>query len=270
MAILNKDEIVRRLEKGELLIKARKNTNNQFDVEPDSYDLSAGAVVWKEEIKSKKEEIESKKYEIKTAMYKDSCSLEQQPTITVQPGQMVFVVTQEEIKLPLEICGTVYSRNNIALEGILALNAGHVDPGYKGPIVIRLINLKAMPWTLHLGKPIFTITFQTVDYKKGDKLVSGPIYPFDKMLDRVRKTADNSLSNALFDLYADKIDNRLLEHESCVEVKLRNKLTETFLPRNELISCFFKKIWTAIMAIVVVLCTIGAFIFAMMSYFKSP
>jgi len=261
MGILNKDEITRRLEKGELLIKARKNNDGQFDIEPDSYDLTAGVAVWKEEI-------QSKKYDIRTEMCKLGCSIEHQPTITVQPGQMIFVITQEEINMPLEICGTVYSRNNIALEGILALNAGHVDPGYKGPIVIRLINLKATPWTLHLGNPIFTITFQTVDHNEGDKLASGPIYPFEKMLDRVRKTAENSLSNALFDLYADKIDVRLNEHYTSVQQRLRDDLTNTFLPRSEIMSSLFKSAWAWIITGVVVVATVGAAIYAILQYYK--
>ena len=98
MGILNKDEIIRKLKKGELLIKARKDANGHFCVEPDSYDLTAGAAIWKEEL-------QLNKYEIKTEMCKDGRPIEQQPTITVQPGQMIFVVTQEEINLPLEICG---------------------------------------------------------------------------------------------------------------------------------------------------------------------
>ena len=65
--------------------------------------------------------------------------------------------------MPQNLCGTVYSRNSLALKGILALNAGHVDSGYIGPIAIRLINLRAIPWTLTLVEPIFTITFQKVD-----------------------------------------------------------------------------------------------------------
>jgi len=261
MGILNKDEITRRLMKGELLIRARKDNIGNFDIEPDSYDLTAGAAVWKEELPNDK-------YEIKTELYTDGYPDEQQPTITVQPGQMIFVITQEEVNLPLEICGTVYSRNNIALEGILGLNAGHVDPGYRGPIVIRLINLKAMPWTLHLGNAIFTITFQTIDTIKGDKLVSGPTYPFEKMLDRVRKTAENSLSNALFDLYAKKIDDRLKEHDTSVEERLRTDLTKTFLPRNEIMSCIFKNVWTWVIAGIIVLSTIGACVFAILQYVK--
>ncbi len=261
MGILNKDEITRRLKRGELLIKARKNDDAQFDVEPDSYDLTAGVAVWKEEI-------QSKKYDIRTVMYKHGCSIEHQPTITVQPGQMIFVITQEEINLPLDICGTVYSRNNVALEGILALNAGHVDPGYKGPIVIRLINLKATPWTLHLGNAIFTITFQTVDHNEGDKLVSGPIYSLEKMLDRVRKTAENSLSNALFDLYAAKIDVRLNDHYTSVQQRLRDDLTNTFLPRREVMSCLFKSALAWIITGVVVVATVSAALYAILQYYR--
>lgn len=221
MGILNKNEITRRLMKGELLTKARKDKNGNFDIEPDSYDLTAGAAVWKEALPDNK-------FEIKTVLYKDDSPDKEQPIITVQPGQMIYVITREEVKLPLEICGTVYSRNNIALKGILGLNAGHVDPGYKGPIVIRLINLKATQWCLKLGDAIFTITFQTVDYSEGDKLESGPVYPFEKMLRRVIETAENSLSNALFDLYAEEIEKRLLSHDSIVEQNLRGNLSEHF------------------------------------------
>jgi deoxycytidine triphosphate deaminase len=260
MGILNKDEIIRRLEKGELLVNVHKNKNGQYDVEPDSYDLTAGVVIFKEEIKPKQ-------YNIKTEIYNND-SVATQPTITVQPGQMIFVITKEEINLPLEICGTVYSRNSIALEGILALNAGHVDPGYKGPIVIRLINFKVTPWTLKLGDSIFTITFQTVDHKEGDKLVSGPTYPLDKMIDRVHKTADNSLSNALFDLYADRIDTRLNDHYTTVQQNLREDLTKIFLPRNDIMSCLFKHAWAWIVTGVVVVSTILAALFAILQYFK--
>jgi len=261
MGVLNKDEITRKFEKSELMIGARKDNDGNFEVEPDSYDLTAGIAVWKEES-------QRNKYEIKTVMHTVGCSAERQPTITVQPGQMIFVITKEEVNLPLEVCGTVYSRNNIALEGILALNAGHVDPGYRGPIVIRLINLKATPWTLHLGDPIFTIIFQTVENIQGDKLESGPTYPTERMLDRVRKTAENSLSNALFDLYADKIDARLTEEYASVQQRLRAELTKTFLPRNEIISCLFKNVWAWVLAGIVVLATVGACIFAILQYVK--
>ena len=51
------------------------------------------------------------------------------------------------------------------MAGILALNAGHIDPGYDGPIVIRLINIRSIPWVLTMGDPIFTVVFQTLNYE---------------------------------------------------------------------------------------------------------
>ena len=116
--------------------------------------------------------------------------------------------------MPMDLCGTVYSRNNLALRGILALNAGHVDSGYEGPIAIRLINMRATPWTLALGEPIFTIAFQTLDVVPEEGTAVGRIETQDSMIARVRDTADSALSNALFDLYASAMETRLNEYRA--------------------------------------------------------
>lgn len=257
MGILNKDEIQRQLEKGKLILKARRKEEGQFDIEPDSYDLTAGIAVWK-----------SSEGVIETKCYDDHLPEEQQPCITVQPGQMIFVITREDIKLPLDICGAVYSRNNIALEGILALNAGHVDPGYQGPIVIRLINLRAVQWCLTLGESIFTIVFHTVDKEEGDKLISGPRYSTEEMLQRVRDTATTALSNALFDLYAKEIDKRLDKHYTTVQQNLRDGLIRDFIRRDEVLSSLFKSIWSKIIGTIIFLAVIGAAIFGALNAFN--
>lgn len=114
---------------------------------------------------------------------------------------MVFVITNEEIDMPLGICGTVYSRNSLALKGILALNAGHIDPCYKGPITIKLINLRSVDFTLKLGDPIFTIVFHTLDINKDEELGKfDRTVTKDEMLSRVISATDESLDNALYDL----------------------------------------------------------------------
>ena len=163
-----------------------------------------------------------------------------QPTVTVKPGQMIFVVTHEDILMPPCLCGTVYSRNSLALAGILALNADHVDPGYQGPIVIRLINLRAIPWTLTLGAPIFTITFQTVDRNPGDLPVQDRHYSQDQMIARVRETANAALSNALFDLYQVDVEKRLNEFKSQALDEFRK---EGGIRRDEIWSVLFDVWW---------------------------
>ncbi len=131
LGILNRDKIERRLAKGELLRNARRKSDGRFDIEPDSYDLTAGKAVWKEPTRN-----------VETRFYNCNPQSDQQPTVTVRPGQMIFVITDEDILMPLDLCGTVYPRNSLATEGILAFHAGHIDPGYEGPVMIRLINMR--------------------------------------------------------------------------------------------------------------------------------
>jgi deoxycytidine triphosphate deaminase len=233
MGVLNKDEITRRLNRGELVKGARRTPDGRFDVEPASYDLMTGKVVYKQP------SVADKKGEVVTQSYDPHSSPDNQPTVTLQPGQMIFVITHEELQLPEDICGTVLSRNKLAKDGILALNAGHVDPGYTGPILIRLISLRATPWTLRLGEPIFTTIFQTMECKSGDQLLSHPGLRSERALELVRAMADNSLSNALFDLYALEMKRGLYEHYATVLADLRKELGQEFLRRDE----FGKALW---------------------------
>ena len=209
MGVLNRQAIEEYLRNEQLILNPRPEKNGPpFDIENASYDLSAGTAIWKTPT--------SDRYggNIETRSYSPDLAGNVQPTVTVQPGQMIFLVTREDIPMPSCLCGTVYSRNSLALAGILALNAGHVDPGYKGPIAIRLINLRATPWTLALGEAIFTITFQTVDHNPSDPVSARRKETQESVISRVRGTADAALSNALYDLYQVDIEKRLIEFKS--------------------------------------------------------
>ncbi len=208
MGVLTKRQIEDRVNDSQLLRHSRKDGNGQLDIEADSYDLAAGTAIWKEPGTNRDEQ------RVITLSHDPSLSRAEQPTISVQPGQMVFIVTLEDVVMPPDLCGTVYSRNNLALRGILALNAGHVDSGYEGPIAIRLINMRATPWTLALGEPIFTIAFQTLDEEPERGTTVGRQESQDSMIARVRDTADSALSNALYDLYASEMERRLHEYRA--------------------------------------------------------
>jgi deoxycytidine triphosphate deaminase len=227
MGTLNCDEIRRRIASNDLICNARKQADGTFDLEPASYDLMSGVVVWKDP--SQKEN----KGEVRKEFYKPGLARKDQPSITVQPGEMVFVVTHEEIQMPTDLCGTVLSRNKLAREGILALNAGHVDPGFHGPIVIRLISLRATPWVLTLGEPIFTVVFHTLDHLPEDALAAHAPISLETTLARVDEMAGSSLSNALFDLYARHMEIGLHKHYSDVLSDLRSDLAKEFLKKED-------------------------------------
>ncbi len=233
MGVLTRAELERRIDEGELVAPARRLADGSIDLQGDSYDLRAGKVVWKASSRG------DGGGQVCSILYEEGVDVERQQKVTVLPGQMIFAVTLEEVIIPDNLCGTVYSRNSLAGQGILALNTGHVDPGYRGQIMIRLINLRASSWTLTLGEQIFTIVFQTLEVHQGDRLVSHPPITKDDMDRRVKRTADESMSNALLDLYSAELKEQLNEHFASVE----QRLTKAFVVREDLLTSLLGAVW---------------------------
>lgn len=253
MGVLTKTEIEAYLRKNDLLSNPRLTDDGEFDIQPDSYDLTAGKALWKD----------SDGNVSRPLLYDPSLPPSKQETRSLRPGEMVFVITHEDILMPKDLCATVYTKNRLAMAGILALNAGHVDPGYRGPIVIRLINIRSEPWVLTMGKSIFTIVFQTLNEEVPDG--RAPISE-KEMLEKVQESASNSLGNALYDLYALEVERRLLDHQSNVEEKLRRVMADEFVRRSDFWSVFFQTVWSRIAAVIVSVAIIGGILIATLSY----
>jgi len=221
MPILNKRELERRISKGSLILYPLRDSTGKPVVEPASYDLRVGIVLWKDEQSS---QIIHKEFdETKPSI--------DQTVITLRPGQMVFVITHEELKLPEDVSGTVYSRNKLQKQNVLALNAGHVDPGYEGPIMIRLINLGAIPWPLTLGEAVFTVVFHTV--QPSDGLSGHARRTKAETFEAAMKTAVEAFSNPFHDLYKDQIKRQLDEHYAGVENRLRKSFSDEFFRKDD-------------------------------------
>ena len=83
-------------------------------------------------------------------------------TVVLKPGEMATLVTHEELNMPFHITGMVIPRNSSALNGILMLNAGHVDPGWKGPIMAQVVNLSDQHRSIQLESfegSVFSVVF---------------------------------------------------------------------------------------------------------------
>ncbi|MBS1852791.1 MAG: hypothetical protein JST79_17950 [Acidobacteria bacterium] len=238
MPILNRLKIREGINAGDLILGAFVGEGNEPIVEAASYDLRAGIVLWRDRDNG----------DLLHCHFDETQST--QPVVTLNPGQMIFVITQEELKLGPGVSGTVYSRNKLQKENVLALNAGHVDPGYQGPILIRLINLGAQPWAITMGQAVFTVVFHTVDIDPNFK-------PFDRRtksetLEAAKKTALSAFSNPFHDLYKAEIARQLHEHYSTAESNIRSALREEFFPRKEL-TLLLLEIGAAIVGVLFVL-----------------
>ena len=269
MSVLNRRQIEERLDRQELLRNPRRKADGRYDIEKDSYDLATGTAIWKNPANG------SLGGDVETRHSVPQPTTKPQPTVTVQPGQMIFVITLEDIVMPQDVCGTVYSRNSLALSGILALNAGHVDSVYHGPIVIRLINLRATSWTLTLGDPIFTIAFQSVDPIRGFDETKDRRESQESMILRVRETANAALSNALYDLYAVNVDQRLIEFKTAAMDEFVDIRDQSWVRKDQLWGLVFSNWWKKTLAGLAVLLptlatggAIVAAVFAALQYLK--
>ena len=247
--IMHEAEIVRHFDGGELIVEPRKK-GDKYDTQPASYDLAAGRAVWKE--------IKDGKGNLCEVGYRPGLPFAEQHTIQLQPGQLIWLISQEELNIPIACCATVFPKNHLAMAGIFAFNVGHVDPGYRGPIIIRLISLRSTPYTITMGQPIYTIVFDTLDEAEIAKNPMKPRAPlsFEEALMVVRKHADQALGNALFDLYADKIESRLSDYKRDTLNSLRSEIEKEFVRADKLNSRLWAWAGGAVIAVILFFATV--------------
>src|SRR5207237_10058215 len=52
-----------------------------------------------------------------------------------------------------------FPMNKWSSEGLLVLNPGYVDPGFRGPLSVKIVNLRKTRISISRGHPIFTVSF---------------------------------------------------------------------------------------------------------------
>lgn len=72
----------------------------------------------------------------------------------IEPGEVVFVMTEEQICLPTNMMIVLTHKRKIAYDGILILGGLSVDPGYEGPLLIGLYNFSSRPYPLTQGRKL--------------------------------------------------------------------------------------------------------------------
>ncbi|MEO9805492.1 MAG: hypothetical protein ABJF04_19690 [Reichenbachiella sp.] len=141
MAILNKHQLVKLAQSSELL----GNDYDENNFQPSSYDLRIGALY-----KDKK-------------IWSDSYPHKKKYNVTVKPGEIVNMLTLEDVKIPNDCCGTVFAINRMSSRGFLILNPGHIDPGFHGPLSICAINLSNKNEILDLRQSVFTLILKRLE-----------------------------------------------------------------------------------------------------------
>lgn len=77
------------------------------------------------------------------------------------PGQFVLGATLEEVYLPDDICARIDGRSSLGRLGIIVHStAGHIDPGFRGKIVLEMQNIGMIPILLYPETRICQLVFE--------------------------------------------------------------------------------------------------------------
>lgn len=77
------------------------------------------------------------------------------------PGEFVLASTEEEVFLPDDVAARIDGRSSLGRLGIVIHStAGHIDPGFKGKIVLEMENIGMIPILLYPKTRICQLVFE--------------------------------------------------------------------------------------------------------------
>lgn len=85
--------------------------------------------------------------------------------IVLHPGQLIIGSTLEYFRMPLDVMGYLIGRSSWGRLGLLVATATFIDPGFKGVIVLELVNDGEIPLALYPGIRIAQLVFHKIDTK---------------------------------------------------------------------------------------------------------
>lgn len=87
----------------------------------------------------------------------------EQARLVVEPGEMVFVLSEERLDLPSTIIAELSPKRKMSHAGVLAIGGFCIDPLYQGRLLIGLYNFSSTAFFLMPGKKVIAATFYELD-----------------------------------------------------------------------------------------------------------
>ena len=83
--------------------------------------------------------------------------------LSVEPGEVVFVLTEERLTLPENMVAQLSPKRKLSHAGILTLGGFTIDPRYVGRLLLGLFNFSSTPFPLIPGKKVIAATFYKLE-----------------------------------------------------------------------------------------------------------
>ena len=129
-------EIRAAIQRGEIILEPRDETK----IEPASYDARVGTWAFASSLKEK-------------------LNLSEKGLLIVEPGEFAVLESRERIELDTRTAAQLGLRSEYARRGLLMLSGPQIDPGFKGILVVRVINLAPKAIAMPYEAPFLTLQF---------------------------------------------------------------------------------------------------------------
>ncbi len=167
MAILTKEEILARVQSGEIAILPALDI---FQLQMHAVDLRLGFTflipkAWRMTPKGR-EALRIDPLKDHGPEYFDIIELEQGQCFELLPQEYVLVSTFETIKVPDDLMAVLYPRSSVNRKGLSVDLTGIIDSGYEGPLTLPIRNnTTSQVIQLHPGERFCQIVFEQLTHK---------------------------------------------------------------------------------------------------------
>lgn len=188
MAKLLTEDNLKKIVKDEAVIKS----GSQNCVEGNKYDFRLGKRILKASFKR--------------PIDVDGLSEIECARLCVDPGEIVFVLTEETLDLPIYIKAELSLKRKLSHSGVLILGGFCIDPRYQGKLLFGIYNFASTPFLLIPGKKLIAAQFFKLseDEISKDAPIPQSIYDFPdeliKLMDNYKPTTLGAIEKALSDL----------------------------------------------------------------------
>ncbi|MDK2888441.1 MAG: dCTP deaminase [Thermoanaerobacter sp.] len=83
--------------------------------------------------------------------------------ISIRSGEFALLITEEKIKLPLDVMGFISMRFSFKRKGLINVSGFHVDPGYEGKLIFSVYNAGPNDIVVRRCDSLFMIFFERLD-----------------------------------------------------------------------------------------------------------
>jgi len=126
--------------------------------------------------------------------------------LCVEPGEVIFVLTEEKLDLPIDIKAELSPKRKLSHAGVFILGGFCIDPLYKGKLLFGIYNFTSSLFPIIPEKKLIAAQFYKLseDEISKDAPIPSPIedFPDDliKLMDSYKPTSLGNIEKALNDL----------------------------------------------------------------------